>query len=111
MFNELSVSTVDPVSVPACNGTKSTAIVQFAPEASVCAPLDVLSCGHVDEESNPKFAEMFGLLPADAGDSVSAALPMFDKIAACGSSVESVVPTIVAVGYTNADWLRSILRT
>src|SRR6185312_11155177 len=91
-------------------GTKSIAMVQFAPDASVCKLLEELSCGQVEDESNAKFAAILGLLPLEGGGIVRLALPILETVAVCGSSVASDVPTVVAVGYINCDWLISTLR-
>src|SRR5882757_7242885 len=109
-FKEVSVSTADPVSAPAWTGSKSMAMVQFAPLAKGCALLDVRSSGQVEAESNAKLALTFGLLPLEGGRIVRVALPMFETMAVCGLSVESEVPTVVGVGYVNCDWLMSTLR-
>ncbi len=92
-FNELSVSTADPVSAPTWTGSKSMAMVQFAPPAKVCGLLDVKSSGQVEAEANAKLELTFGLLPLVGGGIVSVALPMFETIAVCGLSVESDAPT------------------
>jgi hypothetical protein len=98
IFSELSVTTAVPVIAPACSGLKSIASVQSAPEARVCAPLDELSCGQLVDELKAKFVLTLGLLPLDGGKIGSAALPIFERRTDCGLSVESDVPTIVAVG-------------
>ncbi len=85
-------------------------MVQSAPDARLCGLLDVPSCGQEEPGSNAKFIETFGLLPLEGGGIVKVALPMFETIAVRGLSVESEVPTVVDVGYTSCDWLRSILR-
>ncbi len=99
----MSVSTADPVSAPIWTGSKSIAMVQSAPLAKLCALLDVKSSGQVEAESSVKLELTFGLLPLIGGGIVRLVLPMFETIAVCGSSVESDVPTVVAVGYVKAD--------
>jgi hypothetical protein len=109
-FNASSVTTTEPLVLPAAVGVKSTASVQDAPEASVEVEDDVLNCGHVAAVFSAKPIEMLGFVPVVGVARVSALLPMFEIVAVCGPSVVSVDPTLVAVAKRRLLALTSTLR-
>ena len=94
-FILLSVTTNDPLIVPAAVGAKLIGRVHEAPAASVPADdevLPVIGQAVPPELLKAKFVEMLGLLPLDGIENVSAVFPLFDSVNVCGLSL-LVVPT------------------
>jgi hypothetical protein len=109
-FNASSVTTTEPLALPAAVGVKSTASVQDAPEASVEGEDDVLNCGHVVAVFSAKPVEMLGFVPVAGTVTVSTLLPMFEIVAVCVPSAVSVDPTLVVVAKPRLLALTSTLR-
>ena len=87
-LSELSSSVSVPVSAPESVGLKSTGSVQLLPEASEVNGKQV-------EEASISQEEVIAPLPEEP---VSGSLPMLFRMAVCGSSTASGVPTGVVCG-------------
>jgi len=96
-FMLLSVTTSDPLIVPAAVGAKLIGRVQDAPTPSIPADEAVLP---INGQAVPpvlfqeKFAAILGLFPLDGIGSVSAVFPLFHRVTVCGLSL-LVDPTFV----------------
>src|SRR5580698_8283299 len=114
-FRLVSVNTRESLIVPPTVGAKLIGRVQVAPAASVPGVLLVLPVsGHVPllVLSRVKSAEMLGLFPPVGIGKFSAAFPLLATVTVRTPSVESVEPTLVAVGkLRDGGSLRSISFT
>jgi hypothetical protein len=93
----LSVSTRDPLRLPAVVGAKLIDRVQNAPAASEPADeaeLPVNGQAVPPELFKVKFVEILGLFPLDGIGNVSAVFPLFHSVTVCGLSL-LVEPTVV----------------
>jgi hypothetical protein len=88
VLSALSVNESVPLRAPAAVGVKLIDSWQDWPAASVAAEPPALTTGQADEPPlfNVKLAEMLGLLPLPGTGRLSAALPMFSTVTACGLS-------------------------
>jgi hypothetical protein len=83
----LSVKTSEPLSAPSVVGTKLISNWQELLAASVAAvPEPALTSGQADAPLlfKVKLVAILGLLPADGSGKLSAALPIFAMVTACG---------------------------
>jgi hypothetical protein len=95
----LSVSTSEPLSVPAAVGAKLMGNWQDAPTASVPGSHELaLKTGQAEVPLllNVKFAAMLGLLPVDGIGKVNVAFPMFSTVTVCGLSVLVELTAVLA---------------
>ena len=103
VFKASSDTTILLLMEPLAAGSKSTAIVHEAPEASVSALDEAVNCKQVDALFQAKLAATLGFVPEAGTVKLKGSLPILDTVAVCVPSAVSVEPTLVAVAQLRAD--------